>query len=103
MTKSFTRNIEDFTCEQCGFLMEGDGYTNHCTQCLWSKHVDVYPGDREELCRGMMEPITVSVSAGIYNITHRCVLCGKEKINKASKGDNFDMILQVSATKGKGK
>ena len=26
--------------------MKGNGYTNHCPKCLWSKHVDINPGDR---------------------------------------------------------
>lgn len=97
------RNIENFVCGNCGAVMEGNGYTNHCTECLWSKHVDINPGDREETCGGMMEPTAIVVKGGVYDITHRCVLCGKEKINKAAREDNFDMILQISAEKGRGK
>ncbi|MEK7158524.1 MAG: RNHCP domain-containing protein, partial [Patescibacteria group bacterium] len=46
MSRTFQRRVEDFTCESCGAQVTGDGYTNHCPQCLVSKHVDVYPGDR---------------------------------------------------------
>lgn len=38
--KNFTRVIEDFICENCGTEVKGNGYTNHCPKCLWSKHVD---------------------------------------------------------------
>ena len=46
---SFTRKVEDFTCEHCGREVHGNGYTNHCPHCLHSKHVDVNPGDRAGL------------------------------------------------------
>ncbi|MFA6992594.1 MAG: RNHCP domain-containing protein, partial [Candidatus Gracilibacteria bacterium] len=41
MPKRFSRTIEDFVCEKCGAKVKGDGYTNHCPKCLWSKHVDI--------------------------------------------------------------
>src|SRR3989338_8156335 len=46
-SRRFQRTKEDFTCERCGFFVRGSGYTNHCPQCLWSKHVDVNPGNRQ--------------------------------------------------------
>jgi hypothetical protein len=52
-SKNFQRVIEDFECEHCGHLEEGNGYTNHCTSCLWSKHVDINPGDRAAECQGL--------------------------------------------------
>ena len=94
---TFIRTTENFTCEKCGFSVEGDGYTNHCPECLWSKHVDVFPGDRKEGCRGMMEPIGVTKKGKEYNIIHKCIKCGLQKPNKAVKEDNFDLIIQISA------
>ena len=58
-TRRFARTVEDFVCEKCGTQVEGDGYTNHCPHCLWSRHVDVNPGDRKATCKGMMEPVAV--------------------------------------------
>lgn len=95
-TKKFQKTNEDFTCEQCGFFVQGNGYTNHCPQCLWSKHVDVNPGDRAEKCCGRMKPISIEFKGGEYNILHRCILCGFEKRNKTSKDDDFNSILQLS-------
>ena len=43
MAQNFKRKIEDFVCGNCGEKIKGDGYTNHCLQCLWSKHVDITP------------------------------------------------------------
>jgi len=95
-TKKFQRIKENFICEKCGLFVKGTGYTNHCPRCLWSKHVDVNPGDRQSLCRGLMEPIGVELKSGEYIIVHRCIFCGVIKRNKASKDDNFDIILQLS-------
>lgn len=93
----FIRTKENFICQKCGHSVEGDGYTNHCPECLWSKHVDIFPGDRAGKCGGMMEPIEVLKKGGEYNIIHKCVICGLEKPNKAVKADNFQMIIQISA------
>ena len=55
----FNRKKENFVCENCGEKVEGNGYTNHCPNCLWSKHVDINPGDRAETCHGLLKPIAV--------------------------------------------
>lgn len=97
MSLQFQKNKENFVCEMCKTEVVGDGYTNHCPECLWSKHVDVNPGDRASECGGMMEPISVNKKNGQYNILHKCVKCSFEKINKAQKEDNFDQLIQISA------
>lgn len=94
---SFQRTIEDFRCENCGFEVKGSGYTNHCPRCLWSKHVDVNPGDRLAECKGMMEPIAVEQKNGSYIIVHKCIKCGYEKKNKTSPEDVFDVILRIAS------
>ncbi len=94
---TFIKTTEDFTCEKCGTEVEGNGYTNHCPECLWSKHVDISPGDRAEKCAGMMEPVRVEKKGKEYTIIHKCTSCGAEKQNKAVKEDSFDMLVQVSS------
>jgi hypothetical protein len=101
MSSKFQRIIEDFVCGNCGLRTLGNGYTNHCRECLWSKHVDIFPGDRAEKCGGMMKPIRVEVRKKEYTIIHKCQKCGAEKPNKAVKEDNFDMLVQISAENGK--
>lgn len=96
-SKQFQRTKEDFTCERCGALVHGSGFTNHCPQCLWSKHVDVNPGDRQAACQGLMEPIGVDTKSGGYIILQRCTTCGHQWRNKSSPDDNFETILQVSS------
>jgi rubrerythrin len=95
---SFTRTIEDFACEQCGARVTGDGYTNHCPRCLWSKHVDLSPGDRASPCGGAMEPVSVRVPSGAARkIVHRCLLCGFIRAQSAAKEDNSKLLIELSA------
>lgn len=96
MTKKFQKNKEDFVCEKCGAEVKGTGYTNHCPKCLWSKHVDVNPGDRAAMCGGLMEPISAEVEKGEYILTHRCVVCGYTKRNKVQKEDDFDVVADIA-------
>jgi len=99
MTKKFTRKIENFVCENCGKEVFGTGYTNHCPYCLWSKHVDINPGDRKCKCQGLMKPIEILQKEGKYIILHKCETCGFECKNKFQEGDNFDALLEIMKNK----
>ncbi|RJR14454.1 RNHCP domain-containing protein [Candidatus Parcubacteria bacterium] len=92
----FKRTIEDFVCEHCGFEVKGTGYTNHCPECLYSKHVDVEPGDRREACCGMMEPVKIEGGTPEYSILHKCTVCGAERRNKVSDKDSVDAITRIA-------
>ena len=92
---AFTRRVEDFDCVVCGAHNRGDGYTNHCSACLSSVHVDVDPGDRAEECGGVMRPVSVEVVRGAYVIVHRCERCGVVRRCKASARDDTDAIHDV--------
>ena len=94
--KKFKRKIEDFVCESCGYEVEGNGYTNHCPNCLWSKHVDVNPGDRKETCHGMMKPVDLENKGNVFYVVHECLMCKFKKRNKVVKGDNFSQLIKIS-------
>lgn len=94
--KKFTRTVEDFVCAHCGSEVRGDGFTNHCPHCLWSKHVDENPGDRRCLCTGLMEPIGIEIERGVHNIMHKCVQCGVQKRNQAHERDSFEKLLEIA-------
>lgn len=100
-TKQFQRNIENFVCEECDHMVVGDGYSNHCPNCLVSKHVDVHPGDRAAECGGIMDVIDIFFNHGRLNFRHKCRECGHEKNNKAHKEDNIDAITSFMKNKGK--
>jgi len=94
--KKFQRTIEDFVCENCGHKVNGTGYTNHCPKCLFSKHVDINPGDRMSPCKGLMKPIGVELEHDEYVILHECLKCGAKKRNKQQQEDDFDQIIKLS-------
>jgi hypothetical protein len=94
-TKRFQAKVENFICKNCGHEVVGSGYTNHCPKCLWSRHVDVNPGDRAEKCHGMMKPICIDKEGEILYIMHHCEKCGFERRNKQAPDDNFDQILSL--------
>jgi ribosomal protein L37E len=93
--KSFIKRKEDFLCENCGEKVRGNGYTNHCPKCFFSKHVDINPGDRACDCGGLMEPIAILQKNGEFSILHRCVKCGFERKNKISDEDDRDELYKL--------
>ena len=95
--KRFQRRVEDFVCSNCKENVVGNGYTNHCSKCLWSRHVDVNPGDRAASCGGLMEPVSLEMVRDKNILTHRCVKCGKVQKNKMSTSDDFNVALKILA------
>src|SRR5581483_786844 len=69
---SFTRRKENFRCLHCGTPVRGSGYTNHCPRCLWSRHVDVNPGDRAAECGAAMEPVGALWEGGEIVVVQPC-------------------------------
>jgi len=96
MPKKFQRKIEDFVCENCGEKTKGDGYTDHCPKCLWSKHVDINPGDRMCDCKGLMEPIGVEIKSDEYIIHYQCLKCKYRHRVKSAPSDNLEKIIELS-------
>ncbi|MDT3443527.1 MULTISPECIES: RNHCP domain-containing protein [unclassified Pseudofrankia] len=97
MARRFTRTTEDFDCLVCGASVRGDGYTNHCPHCLWSRHVDVQPGDREAGCGGLMRPVAVESRAHDTVLTHVCERCGHRRRNRTSPADDQPALLSLAA------
>ena len=97
MRKNFIKVKENFICDHCGIQVIGTGYTNHCPNCLYSKHVDAkIPGDRASSCQELMEPIGINIKSGQTVITHRCLKCGQITHNKISENDNQEEIIGLS-------
>lgn len=94
-TKQFSKKEEDFVCDKCKSAVKGNGYTNHCPICLYSKHVDVRPGDRLATCGGLMKPIRVEGTEKEYRILHRCLVCKHEKINKTAPEDHIEALVAI--------
>jgi len=94
--KKFQRKKENFICRVCGQKVEGNGYTDHCPICLWSKHLDLNPGDRRSVCGGLMRPVGMEIKSGDYTINYRCRNCGHLFRVKAAADDNFEEILRLA-------
>jgi hypothetical protein len=97
MSDKFKRTIEDFICGHCGAKVKGNGYTNHCPVCLWSKHVDVFPGDRKEECGGMMQPVDLQMEKDTYIIVQECQKCSAIKRCRAVENDQVEALEALSA------
>ncbi|MEN3360559.1 MAG: hypothetical protein V7637_4541 [Mycobacteriales bacterium] len=91
----FQRRTEDFECGRCGQPVRGNGYTNHCPHCLWSRHVDVRPGDRAATCGELMEPVGALAEGGRTVLVQRCVGCGRVWRNRVADGDDPDAVLAL--------
>jgi len=102
MAKKFTRKIENFVCENCEEKVRGRGYTNHCPRCLWSKHVDINPGDRQCICKGAMRPLRAYYAKGRWKIVHVCEKCNHEGEIFADQQDDIDEIMKLSVASLKG-
>lgn len=90
---------DPFTCEHCGAYNPASASVcrNHCTKCLYSKHVDLYaPGDRLSECGGLMEPVSITQKSGKEKqIVHICLKCGKKEANIVAPDDDIDIIIKV--------
>jgi hypothetical protein len=91
-----------FVCEHCGRAVRAatnGSYRNHCPFCLFSKHVDVAPGDRASHCGGLMAPVALRRSSKGFQIVHRCVRCGAVRLNKVAERtqqpDDIDAIITL--------
>ncbi|MGC8652213.1 MAG: RNHCP domain-containing protein [Candidatus Micrarchaeia archaeon] len=98
--RRFSKIVEDFTCENCGTIVRGNGYTDHCPNCLWSKHVDNNPGDRRANCGGMMKPVHTEFKRnGNFIIYYKCERCGAQKHVIAADNDNRELLETLSVRK----
>lgn len=88
-----------FDCGHCAQAVPphaGGSYRNHCPRCLWSKHVDVVPGDRAAVCGGQMAPVSVDHSGKKgFMLVHRCTLCGREDRNRLAPDDDMDQVIAL--------
>lgn len=96
--KNFTMRDEEFICENCGQLVNPLGYTarDHCPHCLYSKHVDIMPGDRQNPCKGLLKPIGIEKFKDTYKILYKCNSCNESHKNIMAKDDNMELIIELS-------
>ncbi len=101
----FLKNDNEFICVNCGKRIEKLKYTSrdHCNYCLFSLHVDVTPGDRENDCKGLLIPVNVEVNSKKGEvIVYKCQKCGAIIKNIVAKDDNRDEIYKIMEKYSKG-
>ncbi len=93
-----------FRCAHCGHdvpPLQNGSYRNHCPYCLHSLHVDMFPGDRANDCRGVLEPVGADHSGKKgWIVVHRCRRCGEVRRNKAAlddaTSDDFEKLVALT-------
>lgn len=97
--KKFLMRDENFICENCGKEVSKLNYTarDHCPYCLYSKHVDINPGDRLNTCKGLLIPIGIEKFRDTYKIIYKCDKCQKLHKNVMAIDDNFEKIINLSS------
>lgn len=96
--KKFTNNDNEFICENCNKKVDKLYYTSrdHCPYCLYSKHIDIFPGDRQNKCLGLLKPISIEKYKNTYKIIYKCNKCNEIHKNIMANDDNFDLIIKLS-------
>ena len=100
--KKFNMINESFVCENCLKKVPISDYTarDHCPFCLYSKHLDINPGDRMANCNGVLKPIDIEKGKkDTYKIIYKCEKCGMIKKNKTANDDDFNKILEIMSKK----
>lgn len=96
--KKFNMIDEEFICENCGKKVEKLNYTarDHCPFCLYSKHVDINPGDRENNCKGLLKPIQIEKFKDTFKIIYKCEKCNELHKNIMAIDDDYNRIIEIS-------
>ena len=96
--KKFKMIDEEFVCENCHKKVKKLNYTarDHCPYCLYSKHLDITPGDRKNNCKGLMIPIDIEKYRNTYKIIYKCEKCNETHKNIIATDDDFEKIIKLS-------
>lgn len=96
--KRFNMIDEEFICENCNNKVERLEYSarDHCNHCLYSKHVDILPGDRQNNCQGLLKPIGIEKYRDTYKIVYQCQKCKELHRNIMANDDNMELIIELS-------
>ena len=99
--KRFNELDEEFICLNCGKKVEKLEYSSrdHCPHCLYSLHVDINPGDRQNNCKGLLKPIDLEKFKDTYTIIYRCEKCNQLHKNIMAKDDNYEEIIKLTNNK----
>ena len=97
--KKFVQRDEGFICEHCKKEVKPLKYSSrdHCPYCLYSKHLDINPGDRENTCKGLLKPMGIEKYKDTYKIIYQCETCKQIHKNIIAKDDSMNEIIKISS------
>ena len=103
--KRFAKLDDGFVCVHCGREVKPLGYSsrNHCPFCLWSRHVDINPGDRANPCGGELEPVSAEPDPKKgFILISRCRKCGEIRRCRAAheapvQPDDRKLLIELTA------
>lgn len=102
----FVKNDESFVCVNCHKKVPKLYYTSrdHCNSCLFSLHVDLFPGDRLNKCKGILRPINIIETSNKGKvIVYKCLKCGQEVKNIVAEDDDKNKIYEIVKRYSEGK
>lgn len=104
-------STSNFRCGNCLSMVFnetaiGTVQRNHCNTCLWSKHVDTKPGNRDSDCHSRMEPLALTFKhagvdkygkerVGDVMLVHMCTGCETPNINRIAGDDSCSKIMDT--------
>lgn len=96
--KNFVMLDEEFTCSHCGKKVSRLHYSarDHCPYCLYSKHVDILPGDRMNHCLGLLKPVGIEKFRNTFKIVYKCEKCGQSHKNIMANDDDSNEVINLS-------
>jgi DNA-directed RNA polymerase subunit RPC12/RpoP len=94
----FVKNNRGFKCLVCGAAVPAHPTSSrdHCPACLYSVHVDINPGDRENPCRGLLEPVGFEIKRGKKRILYKCTSCRAQIVNEVAPDDDFEKVMSLA-------
>ena len=99
--KRFNELDEEFICLNFGKKVDKLEYSSrdHCPHCLYSLHVDINPGDRQNNCKGLLKPIDLEKFKDTYKIIYKCEKCNQLHKNIMAKDDSYEEIIKLTNNK----
>jgi len=96
--KRFNMIDEGFKCIMCNKEVNPLKYTarDHCPYCIYSMHVDINPGDRENNCKGLLKPVSIEKFKHTYKIIYKCEKCKLKIKNIVANDDDINIIIELS-------
>lgn len=96
--KKFQKNDSGFICAVCGTEVSPLVYSSrdHCPKCLSSLHVDIFPGDRANECKGVLRPVRTEPSKDGFTIFYKCKKCGGASKCRSAKDDDTDLLIALT-------